>query len=83
VTGLLKVKKAAIDNITSLRQNNLSRETEAETASKGKSLGNKKVVQLVKDKFAPITEKKARNLMKSKAQLPKKNYLAEMDEYYE
>ncbi len=48
-------------------------------ANKGKSLGNKKVSQIVKDKYGPITEKKTRNLMKSKAQIPKKNYMAEVD----
>lgn len=84
VTGLMKSKKPAIDNLTSLRQNNLLKEFEAEVVvNKGKSLGNKKVSQILKDKFGGITEKKARNIMKSKPQIPKKSYLAQVDEYYE
>ena len=63
VTGLLKLKNKITDNITSLRQNNLLQE-EMQAMPKGKSLGNKKVTNMMKDKYGPITDKKSRNGLK-------------------
>jgi hypothetical protein len=67
VTGLLRLKKQTGDNISSLRQNNLLKEEESQGGTnKGKSIGNKKVANIIKDKFGPITEKKTRNGIKSR-----------------
>ena len=71
VTGLLKLKNKHMDNISSIRQNNLIREEEiqgqGQLSPKGKSLGNKKVIQIMKEKQQPpVTEKKVKNI-KSRA----------------
>ena len=68
VTGLLRLKNKHIENISSIRQNNLGRqeENQGQPTQKGKSLGNKKVIQIMKDKQPPITEKKVKNI-KSRA----------------
>lgn len=67
MTGLLRLKKQTGDNISSLRQNNLLKEEESQGGTnKGKSIGNKKVANIIKDKFGPITEKKTRNGIKSR-----------------
>ena len=60
-----------MDNISSIRQNNLIREEEiqgqGQLSQKGKSLGNKKVIQIMKEKQQPpVTEKKVKNI-KSRA----------------
>ena len=63
-----------------MRQNNLIREEEGQgVPNKGKSLGSKKVTNLAKDKFGPITEKKVRDGIKTKVNAPKKAYAAEED----
>ena len=61
VTGLLKLKNKHIDNINSIRQNNMiGTGLTEESGPKGKSLGNKKVTNLMKEKLGPITEKKGK-----------------------
>ena len=79
---MLKLKKQPIDNISSLRQNNLFGGEEG-LHNKGKSLGNKKVTNLVKDnKYAPITEKKVWKNNKTREDARKKKFVVEPDEYY-
>lgn len=55
---------------------------EDEGMPKGKSLGNKKVV-IMKDKHGPITDKKVKNIKSRAEARNKKNFVADMDEYYE
>lgn len=82
VTGLLKLKNKITDNITSLRQNNLLREEEIQGLPKGKSLGNKKVTNLMKEKYGPVPDKKSRNGLKRMQAHKKQHFIAEEDEYY-
>ena len=77
-----------MDNISSIRQNNLVREEEvgniqSQAIPKGKSLGNKKVTNIMKEKYGPITEKKVKNLKSRGEHRKKKNFIADPDEYYE
>ena len=62
VTGLLRLKNKHMDNISSIRQNNIMRDEEQTQMPKGKSLGNKKVMNVIKEKPVAPTEKKAKNL---------------------
>lgn len=71
------MKKAAADNMSAIRQNNLVREEEPQL--KGKSVGSKKV----QAKYGPLTDKKGRAGLKSRVEAPKPQNDAELDEYYE
>lgn len=57
---MLKLKKAAADNMSVIRQSNLAREEEPQF--KGKSVGSKKV----QAKYGPLTDKKGRAGLKSR-----------------
>lgn len=81
VTGLLKFKNKHTDNISSIRQNMMAREEQS--LPKGKSLGNKKVTNIMKDKFGGITDKKVKNIKSRAEGRNKKHFVADMDEYYE
>lgn len=76
----MKFKNKQADNVSSIRQSNIVREDEG--MPKGKSLGNKKVTNVMKDKFGPITDKKVKNIKSRAEGRPKKNFVGDMDEYY-
>ena len=73
----MKLKNKHTDNISSIRQNNLVREDDG--LPKGKSLGNKKVTNIMKDKFGPITDKKVKSIKSRAEGRNKKNFIADMD----
>jgi hypothetical protein len=81
VTGLLKLKKLPPENISAIRQNNISREEESQL--KGKSLGSKKAQLMKEGKYGALTDKRGRAGLKSRVEAPKVHNDADLDEYYE
>lgn len=68
VTGLIKLKKTQLENISNIRQNNLQREEESIImTNKGKSVGSKKV-NVIKDKYGALTDKRGRAGLKSRVE---------------
>lgn len=46
---------------------------------KGKSLGNKKVTNIMKEKYGGVTDKKVKNVKSRAEARPKKQFPADMD----
>jgi len=68
VTGLIKLKKTQLENMSNIRQNNLQREEEPIImTNKGKSVGSKKV-NVIKDKYGALTDKRGRAGLKSRVE---------------